>query len=100
MKKWVSAPCAYCGSTIPFIKLADVMKVKCRKCSRLQTVSIPRVIEEPKVVEELELGVTHEEASGVVEEPEVVEKIKVKSKSKKKKKEDLYEVTTEYGMEA
>ena len=90
MKEWGSIPCAYCNSTIPFVKIADVMQVKCRKCSRLQTVSIPRVIEKP-IIPSVKLR---------SEEPEVKVKPKVVDKPKKKKKEDLYEVTTEYGMEA
>ena len=81
MKEWVSVPCVYCNSTIPFIKLADVMKVKCRKCSRLQTVSIPSliVIEEPEEEDQT--------AYEVKVEPKIFDK------PKKKKKEDVFDVT-------
>ena len=81
MKEWVSVPCVYCNSTIPFIKLADVMKVKCRKCSRLQTVSIPSLI----VIEEPE------------EEDQTAYEVKIEPKGtnrlKKKKKEDVFDTT-------
>ena len=51
-KEWESISCAYCSSIIPFIKIADIMQVKCRKCSKLQTVNLTKTIEVPKVVEE------------------------------------------------